>query len=140
MRVLVCGGRDADASEVWRWLEHCAMPEITDALSLYKRRAGRITAIIHGGALGADEGAGYWAHGEGIPAVRFPANWRKHGKAAGPIRNAKMIADGKPDVVIAFPGGRGTADMIRQAEAAGVPVIRATGVRPSPALSASVEE
>jgi acyl-CoA synthetase (NDP forming) len=52
----------------------------------------------------------------------FPANWKKHGKSAGPIRNQLMLDVGKPDLVIAFPGGSGTADMIRRARKAGVPV------------------
>lgn len=45
-----------------------------------------------------------------------------NGKAAGPIRNQRMLDEGKPDLVVAFPGGRGTADMVRRAKAAGVPV------------------
>lgn len=82
-----------------------------------------IEAIIHGGARGADEGANDWAGSEHVPARAFHADWRKHGNAAGPIRNQRMIDEGKPDIVIAFPGGRGTADMVRLAEAAGIPVI-----------------
>lgn len=57
--------------------------------------------------------------------MAFPANWKKFGKAAGPLRNVKMIEEGKPDVVIAFPGGHGTANMVALAEASGIPVIRA---------------
>lgn len=51
-------------------------------------------------------GAGTWA------------DWKKHGKAAGPIRNGIMLRDGKPDMVVAFPGGRGTANMVDQARLA----------------------
>lgn len=47
---------------------------------------------------------------------------RLEGKAAGPIRNQRMLDDGKPDRVLAFPGGRGTANMVKLAKAAGVPV------------------
>ena len=78
--------------------------------------------LIHGAARGADEGAARWAKSEGIASRAYPANWRKHGKAAGPIRNQQMLDDGRPDFVVAFPGGRGTADMVRRAHAAGVPV------------------
>jgi len=46
-----------------------------------------------------------------------------HGRAAGPVRNAQMLAEGKPDFVVAFPGGRGTADMCKQARARGVKVV-----------------
>jgi len=53
----------------------------------------------------------------------FLANWRTHGKAAGPIRNQQMLDEGRPHLVVAFPGGTGTADMVRRAKAAGVPVM-----------------
>jgi len=54
------------------------------------------------------------------------ADWETHGRAAGPIRNEKMLT-WKPDLVVAFPGGVGTADLVRRAEAAGVPVQRFLG-------------
>lgn len=112
LRVLVCGGRDyADGDAVFRALDRV--------------RAGRgIAILIHGAAPGADDLAGQWAHERGVPILPFPANWRGYGKGAGPIRNRQMLEEGRPDGVVAFPGGRGTADMIRQAEAAGVPVWR----------------
>ena len=72
-------------------------------------------SIIHGGAPGADMLAAEVAQELGIPARAYPADWRKHGRAAGPIRNQLMLDDGKPDIVVAFPGGKGTADMIRRA-------------------------
>lgn len=121
--VLVCGGRDANKHDVWNWLEKNAIADISDALGVY---LCPITKMIHGGARGADEGAADWGKSEpGVTVVAYPADWKKHGKAAGPIRNQRMIDEGKPDVVIAFPGGRGTADMIRRAEAAGIPVVMA---------------
>jgi hypothetical protein len=49
--------------------------------------------------------------------------YQEYGKGAGPRRNKQMIEEGNPDLVIAFPGGRGTADMINRARAAGVRVI-----------------
>ncbi len=52
----------------------------------------------------------------------YEADWHEHGRAAGPIRNARMIAEGRPDLVIAFPGGRGTADMVSRARKAGIEV------------------
>lgn len=86
--------------------------------------------MITGCANGADEWARMWVRGvqnyrDGPKAswLGFPANWKSHGKGAGPIRNQKMIDEGKPDLVLAFPGGRGTADMVRRAKAAGVRVI-----------------
>lgn len=110
MRVLVCGGRDyGDRAAVARELDD------------YLHRVSHLV-IIQGGASGADQLARDWCVQRFVSYQHFPADWRRHGKAAGPIRNAQMLADGRPDVVLAFPGGRGTADMIRQARAAGVPV------------------
>jgi hypothetical protein len=54
----------------------------------------------------------------------FYADWDKHGRAAGPIRNQQMLDEGKPDLVVAFllPQGSGTLDMIRRTEKAGIEV------------------
>jgi hypothetical protein len=79
--------------------------------------------IVHGAAEGADALAERWAKAEFIGRHRFPAQWDKYGKAAGPIRNQAMIDKGKPDLVVAFPGDRGTADMGRRAKAAGIKVV-----------------
>lgn len=119
-RILICGGRDMNSSDVWNWLEKFLRTDVENALG-YK--SWPPTAIIHGGARGADEGAGQWAESEGIKPTVYKANWKKHGKAAGPIRNRKMIDEGKPDIVVAFPGGAGTKNMVEQAESAGIPVI-----------------
>ncbi|MBA2348784.1 MAG: DUF2493 domain-containing protein [Solirubrobacterales bacterium] len=111
MRVLVCGGRDyTNATNVNSWL---------DSLSVHQE----VTTVIHGGATGADELADQWAKTHGVAVNKFQADWSKHGKAAGPIRNAQMLDEGKPDVVLAFPGGRGTADMVRKARTAGIETI-----------------
>jgi hypothetical protein len=121
MRVLVCGGRDYSSTDAWNWLEHNAKDEIAFATGCTSPL--QLSALIHGGARGADEGASQWGHSENMKVLAFLADWKKHGKAAGPIRNQKMIDEGNPDVVIAFPGGRGTADMVRRAHSAGIRVI-----------------
>ncbi len=64
-----------------------------------------------------------WAESEGIKPTVFKADWSKHGKAAGPIRNRRMLEEGKPDLVIALQGGKGTASMIALAREAGVRVL-----------------
>lgn len=114
MKVLVCGGRDfRDRDAVSRALMPYRPQPITEPSE---------HILIVGGASGADAIAEEWADVWGMRKRVFPANWAVHGKAAGPIRNQRMIDEGKPDLVIAFPGGRGTADMIRRAKAAGIPV------------------
>ncbi len=111
MRVLVTGGRSySDKAYLWSILDGYGPPEVSE--------------IISGMAPGADTFAAEWAERFGFPLHKFPADWRKHGRAAGPIRNQRMIDEGKPDLVIAFPGGTGTADCVRRAEAAGIRVIR----------------
>lgn len=109
MRVLVCGGREyADAHKV---------RAVLDGLE------ARPSYIIEGGARGADRLAKAWAHMTGIRVLTYPAKWDVYGRRAGYLRNREMLEHGCPDLVVAFPGGRGTADMVRQARAAGVPVM-----------------
>lgn len=85
-----------------------------------------ITMVIQGGATGADWLAKYWARSHGIKDVEFKADWGK-GRSAGPKRNAVMLANSEPDLVVAFPGGAGTADMVKKAKNAGIRVIEVTG-------------
>lgn len=110
MRVLVCGGRDFDDFN-----------SVNEELTYIAGDVG-IDLIMHGGATGADRLAGEWADLTNTAKMIFPANWGKYRKAAGPLRNQQMLDDGKPDLVVAFPGGAGTADMVRRAKAASVPV------------------
>lgn len=109
-RYLVCGSRDArDKGPTWRALD--------------KRRL-LIRLVIVGGAPGVDTFAEQWCKKHGVPCARMDAQWDYYGKIAGPMRNGWMLELLKPDRVLALPGGRGTADMIAQARAAGVPVTR----------------
>lgn len=115
MRVLVCGGR-----------HYKNLAAVEHALTvLHAKRC--ITVLIEGGATGADCLARRWAEKHGITVMTFPADWKKFGRQAGPWRNNAMLYQGKPDGVVAFPGGAGTANMISQAEAAGVKVWRTGG-------------
>lgn len=106
-RILVCGGRDFD--------DYAALAEALDVM--------RPSVVIHGAARGADSLAHRWAQNRCVPVESYPADWRTHGKAAGPIRNRRMLDEGKPDIVAAFPGGRGTEHMISIAMKAGIPVM-----------------
>lgn len=107
MRYLVCGGRDFQDKALFQ----------REMLTI-QREYGDPEVIIHGCANGADALASRWAVYHCLPELRVPANWKQWGKAAGSIRNGKMIEVGWPDVVVAFPGGRGTADMVSQAKRA----------------------
>lgn len=108
MRVLVCGSRHFN--------DMVLLTRVLDDIT--------ISEVIEGEARGADTLARTWAELRGIPVRKFPADWNKHGKAAGPIRNKQMLDEGKPDLVVAFlaPDSRGTKNMIDQATKAGVPV------------------
>lgn len=118
MRLLVCGGRTygaapGEAEHLRRQLEE-----------IHSREP--ISHLIHGGARGADSLADQWARAFGVPVIEFPVTageWAEHGRAAGPMRNRRMLADGRPDAVLAFPGGAGTRDMRRQAADAGIQII-----------------
>jgi hypothetical protein len=104
MKVLVCGGRS--------YLDHKRVFAVLDEL--------KPKHVVHGGASGADRCANDWALVRGVRRSIYPADWTRHGKAAGPKRNQLMLDKEKPDLVVAFPGGRGTADMVNRARAAGV--------------------
>ena len=114
MRVLVCGGRyydDADAVHHELMGFHWRTP---------------ITVMIHGGVSGAGAIAEAWARRNRVAVVRYPPNWECLGKRAEKLRNDFMLADSRPDFVIAFPGGRNTADLVAKASAAGLEVLHVT--------------
>lgn len=110
MRVLICGSRTWESEIPIR-----ALLELFDDS----------TVVIHGAARGADSIAGAIAEQLGLAVEAYPAEWQRYGRGAGPIRNQQMLDEGKPDVVFAFSddikNSRGTADMVRRSEAAGLP-------------------
>lgn len=125
-RVLVCGGR------TWGNVPDDVPPELR---AEYERKARaerlmlwrapdtlhvdrRITLVIHGAAPGADHWGGVWARRMLILELAVPADWKTLGKRAGPIRNQLMLDAHAPQIVVASPGGKGTADMLRRARAA----------------------
>jgi len=108
MRLLVTGGR--------KYSDKKAVYGILDKLEP--------TLVIHGGATGADRLAARWAYEKCVPCACFVAPWETAHKAAGPMRNHWMLEYGEPDKVLAFPGGSGTENMIKQAEKAGIKVWR----------------
>lgn len=111
LRVMVTGGRDyADRETAFR------------ALDRIQRKHG-VVCLISGCARGADTLGIDWATSRGIPVARYPVSrgvWKTLGKAAGCIRNTRMIQESTPDVAVAFPGGRGTADAVWKCRERGV--------------------
>ncbi len=123
MRILVCGGRRFAYKEVKRkgnrrWVRD--IPKTNQAIDAVK--SYNPTHLIQGGATGGDEIADFVADVMEIDQSIFLADWGNMGRAAGPIRNQKMLDEGKPDLVVAFKGGKGTADMVSKAKKAGVEV------------------
>ena len=115
MRIVVTGGRN------WR-----DRGFVFSRLSIINH-VTPITRLATGGATGADLFAEQWASVNGVECVKYDAEWKKNGRSAGPIRNRSMLETERPDLVVAFPGGRGTADCVRRAKAMGFKV---TEVRP----------
>lgn len=111
MKLLVCGGRDfVDTEMLYRVLDEI-------------HEQNGVDVIFQGGARGADIMAYFWACERQIPEIRqYNAQWDDEGKKAGSIRNARMLRKSQPDAVMAFPGGIGTADMMRKALAKGYTV------------------
>ncbi len=111
-RVLVCGGRRySNRDHIW------------DTLTGLDHERGPFAVIIHGGATGVDSEAMIWAQTMGRKHMPFEADWVRHGRQAGPRRNQRMIDEGRPDLVIAFPGGAGTSDTMKRARRSNIEVI-----------------
>jgi len=110
MRILFCGDRS--------WTNYKV---ICDVMIEHQP-----TVVIEGGANGADSLALEAAEAFDVRVQSFPAEWDKYGKAAGPIRNTRMLNEGKPDLVIAFhddlQNSRGTLDMVNQTQKRKIPL------------------
>lgn len=108
MRLAVTGGRD-----------HVPTPAELSVFDVLWAALGALT-LVHGDARGVDRlVAAYVARTH--PSARvmvFPANWQTHGRSAGHKRNTAMLRSGV-EALIAFPGGRGTANCVQQAQRLG---------------------
>lgn len=107
MRILVCGSRtitDPDQKDYIR--------------TVLEQGYGRYEVLIQGDCpTGADSVAKAWAWKRGVPTADFPADWKAYGKSAGPRRNAQMLEEGDPHIVLAFVDkpleeSRGTLNMV----------------------------
>jgi hypothetical protein len=127
-RILVCGGRNFGITKTER-------DYIFECLDNFCLQNGFVTedhnkdavwlpvvTVIAGAAKGVDTAAVDWAVTNWCDFVEFPADWETYGKRAGYLRNVRMLEEGKPDYVIAFQGGKGTAMMIELARKKGVSV------------------
>ena len=111
MTVLVCGGRD--------FVDKLALFAVLDTL----HEKTPITRLVHGAATGADSLGAAWALVHRVKAAAYKPQWEAFGKSAGVRRNQEMIDVEPIDLVVACPGGRGTADMLRRAKAREIPVM-----------------
>lgn len=110
-RWLVCGGRD-----------YSSLERACEVLDRLEEQRGAPGIVIQGGARGADWCAAKWAQSRGHHFAHVPALWGHHKHYAGPLRNEAMLLL-RPDIVIAFPGGRGTDDMKRRAYEADIELL-----------------
>jgi hypothetical protein len=109
MRVLICGSRT--------WTDRAKIRDLIEELPYH-------AVVIHGAHhSGADKIADEEARAAGLRIERYPADWEKHGKSAGPRRNMLMVQDGAPDFAFAFHSkgsSRGTEDCVKRCREAGV--------------------
>jgi hypothetical protein len=135
-RVIVCGGRTF-GSITYQSGDGSPMPKELIAARMAEREfqfkkldelhaEHGFTFLAEGGAKGADTTAFWWRKRRGIDGHTWNADWKQHGKSAGSIRNQLMLYESKAELVIAFPGGPGTADMVKKAKMSNVPVIEVT--------------
>ncbi|MCT0225605.1 SLOG family protein [Synechococcus sp. CS-1328] len=110
--IIAAGGR------ALRW------PPPRIAAHLLQLSQGRLVrCLLHGAAPGADQAIAAAADQLGWPVQAFPAQWQRHGRDAGPMRNRRMLEhacnqlsalpSGAALLVVAFPGGRGTASLVQ---------------------------
>lgn len=108
MRVLICAGRHYTDSRRCR--------QVLEAF----QRLHPVRVVIHGGSQFLGAQIEDWAQEIGADLVRYPPNWQLHGKHAERLRNRFMLADSRPDIVLALPGGDDTEELLAQARTQGI--------------------
>jgi hypothetical protein len=116
VKVLITGDRN--------WSDEFPIDVVIAGLLHLSQGGNQILVLLHGDARGADTLADTWRDTHGIVVKPFPADWAKHGKAAGPIRNRRML-DEEPDLVVAFhddlASSKGTKDCVEEARRRQIP-------------------
>lgn len=125
MRVLITGGRGFIDEDVIS----TAMSDLVHHRGAFSKINGSVETVIHGKARrGVDHIVDKVARRMGLVVEEYPITddeWKMLGLGAGHARNGRMLRSSRPDLVVAFPGGNGTRDMVRQAKEASVEVIYA---------------
>lgn len=122
-KVLVCGGRRyPDRAKVFATLDEIDAVQHIDVVVEGHCQVWDEVSRTYVDS-GADRWANEWCIERGRTPARHPADWNL-GRAAGPIRNKRMLIIEKPNVVVAFPGGTGTAGTVAEARSRGVEVIQ----------------
>lgn len=107
MRIIVAGSRNAEQPDVHAALDQCSW-------------SGFATCIVCGGARGADQHGADWGTQRGIEVRHYPADWKAHGRRAGPLRN-RLMAESADGLVAVWDGvSRGTMNMIETAQQLGL--------------------
>ena len=114
LRVIFTGGRD--------YQDESRVKEVLEGLSEDASKLGLELVIIHGKCpTGLDNIVDEMAREMGILVESYPADWKRYGLSAGPIRNEFMAKETNPNFVLAFPGGSGTSNMIKNAKKMKIP-------------------
>lgn len=108
MKVIVAGSREGFTYE-----------EVDDAILA---SGFVVTEVVSGGAACVDHHGELWAQLHGVPWHRMPADWNRHGRSAGPIRNSGMGEYGDALVVLIKDNSSGSSDMLRKMQKLGKPV------------------
>ena len=129
--VIICGGRDLCLTPAhYQWLN-----ALHGEYGLIEVIVGSDNRYASGALRGVDAQALAWAKRQRIDTTVMEANWERHGRSAGPVRNGRMLTYlclieatfQYQSAVIAFPGGSGTAHMIACARKANVVVFQFPG-------------
>ena len=124
LKIIVCGGRTFDDQA---WVNH-ALDDLYGQVGEFVLVCGgqKRWAPDRGRWIGADYQAATWAMRRGVDYRVVPAQWDRYGRRAGMLRNQQMIDDHHPGLVVAFPGGPGTANMSSRGRQAGLVVVDLT--------------